>query len=84
MADFISISKSLSTRISSIDTIEVVGNLVRLHTGARSYDLNMQNGGETTEIVAARLAKAQKDPRVTLTVQDIFASELLDSDLIAG
>lgn len=84
MADFISISKSTSTRISSIDTIEVFGLLVRIHAGPRSYDLNMVNDGETTETVAARLARAQKDPRVTVTVQEIFSGQLFDSDMFSS
>lgn len=84
MADFISITKGTSARISSIDTIDVVGDIVRLHTGSRSYDLNMVNGGETAETVAARLAKAEKDPRVTVPVHEIFSSPLLESDMFSG
>lgn len=84
MADFIKISTSLSTRLALIDTITVTGNLVRLHVGSRSYDLSMVNPGETVETVAARLVRAQKDPRVTMTIQEIFESALYEGDLRNG
>lgn len=81
MADFISMSKTYSARITSIDTIMVVADRVRLFVGARSYDFEMTNSGETPETVAVRLARAQKDPRVTLTIQELFSSTIFEHDL---